>query len=144
MDSTISRRSLDQMAAQRDRSGSMWLVQAITGLLLVALLGTLAFALNRLTAIGLTIYLFLHLVVLSQLLRGPEGWNSFVAVARSPLFLTLDVVLLFGVVYHMFNGIRVALVGMGVAHRQQRGLFYGLVGLALVLFVVGAILIFTK
>ena len=66
------------------------------------------------------------------------------AVARSPLFLTLDVVLLFGVVYHMFSGIRVALVGMGVAHRQQRGLFYGLVGLALVLFVVGAILIFTK
>jgi len=107
-------------------------------------LGTLAFALNRLTAIGLTIYLFLHLVVLSQLLRGPDGWNSFVALARSPLFLALDVVLLFGVVYHMFNGIRVALVGMGVAHRQQRGLFYGLVGFGLVLFVVGAVLIFTK
>jgi succinate dehydrogenase / fumarate reductase cytochrome b subunit len=106
--------------------------------------GTLAFALNRLTAIGLTVYLFLHLAVLSLLLRGPEGWNSFVALARSPLFLTLDVVLLFGVVYHMFNGIRVALVGMGVAHRRQKGLFYGLVGIALVLFVVGAVLIYTK
>ena len=47
-------------------------------------------------------------------------------------------------IYHMFNGIRVALVGMGVAHRQQRGLFYGLVGFGLVLFVVGAVLIFTK
>ncbi len=105
---------------------------------------TLAFALNRLTAIGLTLYLFLHLVVLSQLLRGPEGWNSFVELARSPLFLTLDVILLFGVVYHMFNGIRVALVGMGVANRQQKGLFYGLVGIGLILFVVGAILIFTK
>jgi succinate dehydrogenase / fumarate reductase cytochrome b subunit len=78
------------------------------------------------------------------LLRGPEGWDSFVEIARSPLFLTLDVILLFGVVYHMFNGIRVALVGMGVANRQQKGLFYGLVGLALVLFVVGAVLIFVK
>ena len=58
--------------------------------------GTLGFALNRLTAIGLTIYLFLHLAVLSLLLRGPEGWDSFVRIARSPLFLTLDVVLLFG------------------------------------------------
>jgi len=105
---------------------------------------TLAFALNRLTAIGLTIYLFLHLAVLSLLLRGPEGWNTFVSIAKSPLFLTLDVVLLFGVVYHMFNGIRVALVGMGVAHRQQKGLFYGLVGIGLVLFVIGAILIYTK
>ena len=44
----------------------------------------------------------------------------------------------------LFNGIRVALVGMGVAHRRQRGLFYGLVGIALVLFVVGAVLIFTQ
>ncbi len=107
-------------------------------------ISTLAFALNRLTAVGLTVYLFLHLAVLSLLLRGPEGWDSFVRIARSPLFLTLDVVLLFGVVYHMFNGIRVALVGMGIAHRQQRGLFYGLVGLGLILFVIGAVLIFVK
>lgn len=107
-------------------------------------ISTIAFALNRLTAIGLTLYLFLHLIVLSQLLRGPEGWNSFVSIAKSPIFLTLDVILLFGVVYHMFNGIRVALVGMGVANQRQKGLFYGLVGIALILFVVGAVLIYTK
>ena len=107
-------------------------------------MSTVAFALNRLTAVGLTIYLFLHLAVLSLLVRGPESWDSFVALAKNPLFLLLDVVLLFGVVYHMANGIRVALVGMGVAHRQQKGLFYGLVGIGLVLFVIGAILIYTK
>ncbi|HOU40990.1 MAG TPA: succinate dehydrogenase, cytochrome b556 subunit [Promineifilum sp.] len=105
-------------------------------------LSTLAFALNRLTAIGLTVYLFLHLAVLSMLLGGPESWNRFLAVARSPFFLLLDVVLLFGVVYHMANGIRVALVGMGVGHTQHKTMFYVLVGLALVLFVVGAALIF--
>ncbi len=105
-------------------------------------ISTIAFALNRLTAVGLTVYLFLHLGILSLLLRGPEGWDSFVAVAKTPLFLTLDVILLFGVVYHMFNGIRVAMVGMGVANKQQKALFYGLVGLALILFVVGGIMIF--
>lgn len=107
-------------------------------------INTIAFALNRLTAIGLTVYLFLHLAILSLLLRGPEGWNSFIAIARTPWFLMLDVVLLFGVVYHMFNGIRVALVGMGVANYRQKTLFYVLVGIALVLFAVGAVLIFTK
>lgn len=105
-------------------------------------MSTLAFALNRLTAIGLTVYLFLHLAVLSLLLRGPEGWDTFLRIATTPVFLMLDVVLLFGVVYHMFNGIRVALVGMGVAHQQQKTLFYVLVGIALVLFVIGAVLIF--
>lgn len=107
-------------------------------------ISTLAFALNRLTAIGLTIYLFLHLAVLSLLLRGPEGWDSFVALAKNPLFLLLDVVLLFGVVYHMANGIRVALVGMGVGHARHKTMFYVLVGVALVLFVVGAVLIFVE
>lgn len=107
-------------------------------------LSTLAFALNRLTAVGLTIYLFLHLAVLSLLLRGPEGWDQFVALAKNPAFLLLDVVLLFGVVYHMANGIRVALVGMGVAHTRQKSLFYVLVGIALVAFVVGAVLIFVE
>jgi succinate dehydrogenase / fumarate reductase cytochrome b subunit len=105
-------------------------------------MSTLAFALNRLTAVGLTIYLFLHLAVLSLLVRGPESWDSFVALAKNPFFLLLDVVLLFGVVYHMANGIRVALVGMGVGHARHKTMFYVLVGLALVLFVVGAVLIF--
>ena len=106
-------------------------------------ISTLAFALNRLTAIGLTVYLFLHLSVLSLLVRGPESWDSFVALAKHPLFLLLDVVLLFGVVYHMANGIRVALVGMGIGHPRHKTMFYVLVGIALVLFVVGAVLIFT-
>jgi succinate dehydrogenase / fumarate reductase cytochrome b subunit len=102
-------------------------------------MSTVAFALNRLTAVGLTIYLFLHLAVLSLLVRGPESWDSFVALAKNPLYL----VLLFGVVYHMANGIRVALVGMGIGHPRHKTLFYVLVGIALVLFVVGAVLIFT-
>ena len=106
-------------------------------------MSTVAFALNRLTAIGLTVYLFLHLAVLSLLVRGPESWDSFVALAKHPLFLLLDVVLLFGVVYHLANGIRVALVGMGIGHPRHKTMFYVLVGIALVLFVVGAVLIFT-
>lgn len=104
--------------------------------------GTWAFALNRLTALGLTLYLFLHLAVLSLLLGGEDSWNSFLAIAKSPLFLVLDVFLLFGVVYHMFNGIRVALVGMGLANRNQKMLFYVLVGIGAILFLVGAALIF--
>lgn len=39
MQSTMSRRTMEEMAARRDRSGSLWLVQAFTGLLLVFILG---------------------------------------------------------------------------------------------------------
>ena len=107
-------------------------------------MSTLAFALNRLTAVGLTIYLFMHLAVLSLLLGGEDSWDTFLTIAKHPLFLLLDVVLLFGVVYHMANGIRVALVGMGIGHVRHTPLFYLLVGVALLLFIVGAVLIYTK
>ena len=105
--------------------------------------GTWAFALNRLTAIGLTVYLFLHLAVLSLLLQGEDGWNQFLAIAKSPLFLVLDIVLLFGVIYHSLNGTRVALVGMGVAARNHKTLFWVLAAIGLVVFLLGAYLILT-
>lgn len=105
--------------------------------------GFWAFALNRLTGVGLTAYLFMHLIVLSTLLRGEDGWNSFLAIARSPLFLVLDVALLFGVIYHGLNGIRLALVGMGIAARGHKTLFWALSAVGIVLFLIGAYLIFT-
>ena len=42
-------------------------------------LGMWAYALNRIAGIGLVVYLYLHLVVLSLLLRGPGSWDAFVA-----------------------------------------------------------------
>lgn len=105
-------------------------------------IGGLAFALNRLTGIGLTIYLFLHLALLSKLLQGEQGWNDFITLAKTPLFLTLDVILLFGVIFHGLNGIRVALVGMGVAARNHKTLFWVLSAVGLVLFAVGTYLIY--
>ncbi|GAB4573819.1 MAG: succinate dehydrogenase subunit C [Anaerolineae bacterium] len=105
--------------------------------------GSWAFALNRLTGLGLTFYLFLHLVVLSTLLQGEAGWDQFVAFARSPLILFMDVVLFFGFLFHGLNGIRVALVGMGIGIKQERQLFWGLMAVGLVLLIVSAWLIFT-
>ena len=106
-------------------------------------LGSWAFAINRLTGIGLVVYLFLHLMVLSTLLQGEQGWDKFLEIARSPLFLTLDIVLLFGILFHGLNGIRVALVGMGIGARNHRRLFWGLMIIGAVLLAVSAWKVFT-
>lgn len=105
--------------------------------------GSWAFALNRLTGIGLTIYLFLHLVVLSTLLQGEAGWNQFLAIAKSPWFLVLDVVLIFGILFHGLNGVRVALVGMGIAARSHRQLFWVLMVIGAVLLIISAWMVFS-
>lgn len=105
--------------------------------------GSWAFALNRITGIGLTVYLILHLAVLSLLARGPEAWDQFLELAHSPLYLLLDVVLIFGILFHGLNGIRVALVGMGVGVRSHRTLFWALSALGLILLLLSAWLVFT-
>ena len=38
--------------------------------------GMWAYALNRITGIGLVVYLYLHLAVLSMLTRGQSAWRS--------------------------------------------------------------------
>lgn len=105
--------------------------------------GSWAFALNRLTAFGLTLYLFMHLVVLYLLTQGEESWDTFIQVVRSPFFLALDVVLIFGILFHGLNGLRVALVGLGVGARRHQTLFYILSGIGLLLLVISAWLVFT-
>ncbi|MGD8554702.1 MAG: hypothetical protein PVJ32_04635 [Anaerolineales bacterium] len=91
--------------------------------------GTWAFALNRLTGLGLVLYLFIHLGVLSLLAQGESRWDAFIRLAKSPLFLALDVVLMFGILFHGLNGVRLSLVGLGVGVRQQRRMFWVLMAI---------------
>jgi succinate dehydrogenase / fumarate reductase, cytochrome b subunit len=86
-------------------------------------LGMWAYALNRITGIGLVVYLYLHLAVLSLLLRGPGSWDAFVSLARMPYFLALDVFLLAGALIHGLNGLRVTITGLGAGVKAQKALF---------------------
>ena len=87
-------------------------------------LGHVAFVGNRITGLGLVFYLYLHLAVLSSLLRGEQAWSDFLGVATTTAFLLLDVLLLFGLLYHGLNGIRVTLVGTGYVPDRQKALWW--------------------
>ena len=105
-------------------------------------LGMWAYALNRLTGIGLVVYLYLHLGVLSLLARGQSSWDSFVSLARSPYYLALDVLLLAGILIHGLNGLRVALTGFDISVRAQKTLFGILMLVAAVALVAATLKIF--
>jgi succinate dehydrogenase / fumarate reductase cytochrome b subunit len=96
-------------------------------------LGMWGFVLNRVAGLGLVLYLILHLVVLSLLIGGPDGYNAFIALARHPIFLLLDVVLIAGIIGHGLNGLRVALIGSGILVRWQHLMLVilGILGVAL-------------
>ena len=105
--------------------------------------GMWAYALNRITGIGLVIYLYLHLGVLSLLIRGQSAWDTFEGVARSPFVLTLDVILLAGILIHGLNGLRLAITGFGFSMGAQKALFIIVMLIGATTLLIAAIKIFT-
>lgn len=93
-------------------------------------LNTLGFILNRITALGLTFYLFLHLAMLGNLAKGPQAYDGFLALVHHPVFVFGEVLVVAASLIHALNGIRIALNSFGVGVRHQRALFIGLMLLA--------------
>ncbi len=106
--------------------------------------GFWAYVVMRLSAIGLVLYLFLHLVILSQLAVGPAQWDSFVALAKSPAFLRLDIVLIVGILAHGLNGIRLSLIGFGIGVPGHKLMLWLAVILTVVFSVISALAIFAE
>lgn len=86
--------------------------------------GGRALALHRATGVVIVCYLYLHLGVLSMLLIGRSAWSSFLGVVTTKSFLALEAVLIAAVLFHGLNGIRVALVGSGIAVSRERAMFW--------------------
>jgi len=94
-------------------------------------MGSWAFILNRITAIGLTVYLYLHLIMLSKLVQGPESYNSFIATAKTPVILFGELLVVSAVLIHGLNGIRIALNSFGIGVRTQTAMFLISMGIAI-------------
>ncbi|MDD5369096.1 MAG: hypothetical protein PHQ40_08425 [Anaerolineaceae bacterium] len=94
-------------------------------------LGTFAFLMNRISGIGLTLYLFLHLLVLSTLARGAQAYDQFIALVKNPIFLFGEYLVVVAVLVHGLNGLRIALTSLGVVVPWQKQLFIGLMVVAI-------------
>jgi succinate dehydrogenase / fumarate reductase membrane anchor subunit len=107
------------MAAQRDRSGSMWLVQAITGLLLVALLGT---------------HMIVHHFVVEGGLRDFQQVMDYVS---NPLVMVIEILFVICATVHGLLGVRSILVDLRPSARALGVIEWGLRLVGLVTIVYG-------
>jgi succinate dehydrogenase / fumarate reductase cytochrome b subunit len=106
--------------------------------------GSWAFILNRLSALGLTFYLGLHLIVLNKLAQGAKAYDDFVAFSQSPWIKIGEVILIAAVVFHGINGLRLTLHAFSIGIRQQKNLFGIAVIATVFVSVVFAIHLFAK
>ncbi|MFH0883639.1 MAG: succinate dehydrogenase, cytochrome b556 subunit [bacterium] len=94
--------------------------------------GMAAWMLHRITGLALVFYIILHIWVVSSLQLGPETFEATMAVVSAPLFRFLEIGLLFCVIYHALNGIRLIAIDFFGATEKHVALFYvlGVLGAA--------------
>ena len=105
--------------------------------------GSWAYILNRITAIGLVVYLFMHLIILSKLVQGQAAYDAFVKLAHAPVVQVGELLVIAAGVYHGLNGIRISLNSFGIGVRHQKSLWFGLTGLSILIITIFALVIFS-
>ncbi len=87
-------------------------------------IGNFSFWLHRITGIGLSIYLVMHIFVLSSAIGGPESFDKRMGQVQNPFFAVLEVLLIAGVFLHMLNGLRITITDFFAWSRGHKTLFW--------------------
>ncbi|MGD8759709.1 MAG: hypothetical protein PVJ07_05615 [Anaerolineales bacterium] len=109
--------------------------------------GQLGFLLHRISGLGTILFLTIHILDTSLVYFFPSLYNHAMAIYRSVPFMLGEIVLVFMVLFHGANGVRIALFDL-FPHwwketRQKRSIYWVL-GLAVLLWLPAAYLMGRK
>jgi succinate dehydrogenase / fumarate reductase membrane anchor subunit len=100
---------------QRGTEGWGWLMQALTGILLIVLLG-------------------LHMVANHFIVEGGlRTYADVLAYVSDPIIIVLEIAFLLAVTYHALLGLRAVIFDLGLSAAQERGVTAALTVLGLVM-----------
>ena len=87
-------------------------------------LGMWAWLLFRVAGVVLVLYLFAHIGVISSARLGGESTiNDLFGMFDKTLFILLDLLLVWAVLFHALNGVRIVLMDFGVGIRSHKAVF---------------------
>ena len=94
--------------------------------------GHYAFLLHRLTGLGTLLFLIIHILDTATVYYFPSLYEHAIELYRSTPFLIGEIGLVFSVIFHGVNGVRIALVDLyfekkWVIKAQQKGVRYTLI-----------------
>jgi succinate dehydrogenase / fumarate reductase cytochrome b subunit len=110
--------------------------------------GSWAWILNRITGLGLTAYIFIHIFALTSLTKHAEdggiAFNEEMKLFQTPVFMVGEWLLFSLVIYHTLNGIRIALVDLANGARYHKPLLVAVFVVGIVLFLAIGYIIFQQ
>ncbi len=81
--------------------------------------GQLSFVLHRLTGLGILLFLVIHVVDTSTVFFFPSLYADAIAVYRSVPFMVGEIFLVFSVIYHGVNGVRIAIFDLALMKKWE-------------------------
>jgi len=103
--------------------------------------GMIAWALHRVAGVGVVLFLSLHIFDIFLMQFGPDVFDELLFLYRHPLLRSAELLLLFGLLYHALNGLRVILLDLFPSTaRFQMQLWYVQMVIFLIAFIPLAVL----
>ena len=98
-------------------------------------LGMWAWILFRVAGVVLVFYLFAHIGVISSArLGGHHTMNTIFKTFDKTLFVLLDLLLVWAVLFHGLNGVRIVLMDLGIGITRHKAMFWACMAVAVVCF----------
>ena len=97
--------------------------------------GMWSWVLHRITGVAIFFFLLVHVLDTALVRVAPEAYNVVIATYQTPLIGVAELGLVAAILYHGFNGIRIALIDFwSKGAKYQNAMFWVVVGAAFVLF----------
>ncbi|CAB4559633.1 unannotated protein [freshwater metagenome] len=97
--------------------------------------GMWSWVLHRITGVAIFFFLLVHVLDTALVRVAPEAYNVVIATYQTPLIGVSELGLVAAILYHGFNGIRIALIDFwSKGAKYQNVMFWVVVGAAFVLF----------
>ncbi|NEW41139.1 succinate dehydrogenase, cytochrome b556 subunit [Nocardia cyriacigeorgica] len=98
--------------------------------------GMWSWALHRITGVTVFFFLFVHVLDTALVRVSPAVYDDAIETYKTPIVALMEMGLVFCVLFHALNGVRVILVDFwSKGPRYQRQMLWGIIGLVVVLLV---------
>jgi len=82
--------------------------------------GFLSFILHRITGLGTLLFLSIHIIMTSMVYIYSPLYNRLIEIFQWPLIMLAEIILVFCVIYHGANGLRIAYIDLFKPHLLQQ------------------------
>ena len=97
--------------------------------------GMWSWVLHRITGVAIFFFLLVHVLDTALVRVAPEAYNGVIATYQTPLIGVAELGLVAAILYHGFNGIRIALIDFwSKGAKYQNVMVWVVVGAAFILF----------